>query len=309
MGYNLLISRIFKVEKNEVTGAIGIKFSEVEMEKLIDSLNAIIDKTFSIGIRIILISIAMFFIIKIGNKLINKFVDNQVKSKLTFSLDPQKAVTIGEVLKSVLKYVVYIVGAVLMFYDIFDKIPVALASAGGFAIGLGAQSLVKDVINGFFILFEDQYGVGDHITLAQYSGIVESMGIRTTMLRDFSGDLHLIPNGAVLEVTNHSRGDIRFIVDVEIAYEENVDEAIRVINKTNEEFEKTHKDELRSKIETLGVISLNASGITIRVVGRAKPLSQWEMERELRKEIKIALDKEGIEIPYPKTLILNKEKE
>ena len=266
-------------------------------------LDAIVQKIISI----IFISIIMYFSIRIGNKLIKKFVDRQVASKTSFSLEPQKALTIGEVLKSVLKYTVYIIGIGSMLYDILAKIPVALASAGGFAIGLGAQSLVKDLINGFFVLFEDQYGVGDHVTIGQFSGIVESIGIRTTVLRDFTGDLHLIPNGSVLEVTNHSRGDIRFIVDVQIAYEENIDGAIEVIKKTSALFEEKHKEKLRSEIDVLGVLSLNASGVTIRVVGRAEPLSQWEMERELRKDIKIALDEAGIEIPYPKTAIINKE--
>ena len=266
-------------------------------------LDAIVQKIISI----IFISIIMYFSIRIGNKLIKKFVDRQVASKTSFSLEPQKALTIGEVLKSVLKYTVYIIGIGSMLYDILAKIPVALASAGGFAIGLGAQSLVKDLINGFFVLFEDQYGVGDHVTIGQFSGIVESIGIRTTVLRDFTGDLHLIPNGSVLEVTNHSRGDIRFIVDVQIAYEENIDGAIEVIKKTSALFEEKHKEKLRSEIDVLGVLSLNASGVTIRVVGRSEPLSQWEMERELRKDIKIALDEAGIEIPYPKTTIINKE--
>lgn len=269
-------------------------------------LNGWLETSFNMILRIVIILVAINLIIKIGNKIINKFVDKQVKSKLSFSLDPQKAITIGEVLKSVLKYTVYLVGVALMFYDVFAKIPVALASAGGFAIGLGAQSLVKDLINGFFLLFEDQYGVGDHVTISNFSGIVESMGIRTTVLRDFTGDLHLIPNGSILEVTNHSRGDIRFIVDVDIAYEENIDQATNLIKSVNEAFEKKHKDKLRGHIEVLGVISLNPSGITIRVVGRAKPLSQWEMERELRKEIKEALTRAGIEIPYPKTYIVNK---
>ena len=248
----------------------------------------------------------MYFSIKIGNKIIQKFVDKQVASKMSFSLEPQKAITIGEVLKSILKYTVYIVGIGSMLYDVLAKIPVAVVSAGGFAIGLGAQSLVKDLINGFFILFEDQYGVGDHVTIEEFTGIVESIGIRTTVLRDFTGDLHLIPNGAILEVTNHSRGDIRFIVDVEIAYEENIDEAISVIKKVNSVFEEKHKEKLRGEIEVLGVFSLNASGVTIRVIGRAVPLSQWEMERELRKDIKEALDKAGIEIPYPVTKVINK---
>ena len=266
-------------------------------------LDYIIEKIISV----IFISIIMYFTINIGNKIIKKFVDRQVASKTSFSLEPQKALTIGEVLKSVLKYTVYIIGIGSMLYDILAKIPVALASAGGFAIGLGAQSLVKDLINGFFVLFEDQYGVGDHVTIGQFSGIVESIGIRTTVLRDFTGDLHLIPNGSVLEVTNHSRGDIRFIVDVQIAYEENIDAAIEVIKKTSTLFEEKHQDKLRSEIDVLGVLSLNASGVTIRVVGRSEPLSQWEMERELRKDIKIALDEAGIEIPYPKTAIINKE--
>lgn len=266
-----------------------------------------LDAIFEKVISIIFISIIMYFSIRIGNKIINKFVDRQVASKTSFSLEPQKALTIGEVLKSVLKYTVYIIGIGSMLYDILAKIPVALVSAGGFAIGLGAQSLVKDLINGFFVLFEDQYGVGDHVTIGQFEGIVESIGIRTTVLRDFTGDLHLIPNGSVLEVTNHSRGDIRFIVDVEIAYEENVDKAIEVIKRTSDLFKEKHKDKLRGKVDVLGVLSLNASGVTIRVVGRSEPLSQWEMERELRKDIKIALDEAGIEIPYPKTTIINKE--
>lgn len=265
-----------------------------------------LDAIFEKVISIIFISVIMYFSIKIGNKIINKFVDRQVASKASFSLEPQKALTIGEVLKSVLKYTVYIIGIGSMLYDILAKIPVALVSAGGFAIGLGAQSLVKDLINGFFVLFEDQYGVGDHVTIGQFEGIVESIGIRTTVLRDFTGDLHLIPNGSVLEVTNHSRGDIRFIVDVEIAYEENVDKAIEVIKRTSDLFKEKHKDKLRGKVDVLGVLSLNASGVTIRVVGRSEPLSQWEMERELRKDIKIALDEAGIEIPYPKTTIINK---
>ena len=191
-----------------------------------------------------------------------------------------------------------------MLSDVIKQIPVAVASAGGFAIGFGAQSLVKDLINGFFILFEDQYGVGDHITIGEYTGIVESIGIRTTIIRDFTGDLHLLPNGSVLEVTNHSRGDIRFIVDVEIAYEENINETIELIKRVSTEFESKHADKLRGEINVLGVLSLNASGVTIRTIGRAVPLSQWEMERELRKDIKVALDEAGIEIPYPKTTIV-----
>ena len=291
--YALTNSWIFKLNKDGDSGKWQVLFNY-------DSIDGIIKKVLSI----IIISIIMYLVIKVGNSLIKRFVERQVKSKKSFSLDPQKAITIGEVLKSVLKYIVYFVGIGTMLSDIFKQIPVAVASAGGFAIGFGAQSLVKDLINGFFLLFEDQYGVGDHITIGQYTGIVESIGIRTTVIRDFTGDLHLIPNGSVLEVTNHSRGDIRFIVDIEIAYEENIDETISLIKQVSSQFQKKHAEKLRGDIDVLGVLSLNASGVTIRTVGRAVPLSQWEMERELRKDIKMALDDAGIEIPYPKTAIV-----
>lgn len=270
-----------------------------------DKINDMVMMAISKIGKIIIILVLMFIIIKVGNKLIQKFVDNQQKSKLSFSMDPQKAKTIGAVLKSVLKYSVYFIGIAFMLSDMFKGISVALAGVGGFAIGFGAQSLVKDIINGFFILFEDQYGVEDHITIGQYSGVVESIGIRTTVLKDFNGDLHLIPNGSIIEVTNHSRGDMRFIVDVEIAYEEDIDNTINLINEMSIKFKEKHKEDLRGEIEILGVNSLNASGVTIRVIGRSRPMQQWVMERELRREIKGVLDDNEIEIPYPKTKIVN----
>ena len=258
------------------------------------------------GIRIVVIIILMYITIKIGNRLINKFVKKQIESNARFSMDNQKAKTIGEVLKSVLKYMTYFIGAALILSDAFNGISVAMASVGGFALGFGAQSLVKDIINGFFILFEDQYGVGDHVTIGTFSGIVETIGIRTTVIRDFSGDVHLIPNGTINQVTNHSRGNIRFIVDVDISYEEDIDNAIKVISNVCNKY-KSENEDIVEPIEVLGVNSLNASSVTIRIIGKTKPLKQWEAERELRKRVKKVLDEEGIEIPYPKTQLVNKE--
>lgn len=252
------------------------------------------------GIRIVSILFLMYFTIKIGNRLINKFVQRQIRSKASFSMNEQKALTIGEVLKSILKYMTYFIGAALILSDFFKGVSVAVASVGGFALGFGAQSLVKDIINGFFILFEDQYGVGDHVTIGKFNGIIETIGIRTTVIRDFTGDIHLIPNGSIVEVTNHSRGNIRFLVDVDIAYESDIDSAIKIIENTCKKFTENNED-IMEPIEVWGVNSLNASSVTIRVAGKSKPLMQWKMERELRKAIKIDIDEAGIEIPYPKT--------
>lgn len=292
-----MFSALFKVSLGDGSLDIG-KGISIDMSDIENIVNK--------GIRIVIIILLMYITIKIGNRLINKFVKKQIESNTRFSMDNQKAKTIGEVLKSVLKYMTYFIGAALILSDAFNGISVAMASVGGFALGFGAQSLVKDIINGFFILFEDQYGVGDHVTIGTFSGIVETIGIRTTVIRDFSGDVHLIPNGTINQVTNHSRGNIRFIVDVDISYEEDIDNAINVISNVCNKY-KNENENIVEPIEVLGVNSLNASSVTIRIIGKTKPLKQWEAERELRKRVKKVLDEEGIEIPYPKTQLVNKE--
>ncbi|OSA90974.1 UNVERIFIED_ORG: mechanosensitive ion channel protein [Clostridium botulinum] len=276
---------------------------EIKLGKISIGLNNI-EYLVNKSLRILSVFILMYISIKIGNYLIKKFVERQIKSNTMLSLDSQRAKTLGEVMKSVLKYSVYFIGVASIISTLFNGLSFTFASMGGLAVGFGAQSLIKDLINGFFILFEDQFGVGDHITVGTFSGLVESIGIRTTIIKDFTGDIHSIPNGSIIEVTNHSRGNIRFIVDVDIAYEENIDNAISIIKEVCLDFEQDNED-IREPMEVLGVNALNASSVTIRVIGKSKPLKQWEMERELRKLIKLRLDKEGIEIPYPKTQLVS----
>ena len=257
------------------------------------------------GLKVISIIVIMYLSINIGKYLIKKVVDKQVKSNAALSLDPQRAKTLGGVMRSILKYSVYFLGITTILSVLFGGISFTFASIGGVALGLGAQSLIKDFINGFFILFEDQFGVGDYITIGNFSGIVQTIGIRTTIIKDINGDIHSIPNGIISEVTNHSRGNTRFIVDVDIAYEEDIDNAINAIKECCDKFQKENEEFINEPLEVLGVSALAASSVTIRTIGRTKPLTQWKMENELRKAIKITLDKEGIEIPYPKTQLIN----
>ncbi|WP_294405000.1 mechanosensitive ion channel family protein [uncultured Clostridium sp.] len=257
------------------------------------------------GLKIISIIIIMYLSIKIGKYLIKKVVDRQIKSNAALSLDPQRAKTLGGVMRSILKYSVYFLGITTILSVLFGGISFTFASIGGVALGLGAQSLIKDFINGFFILFEDQFGVGDYVTIGEFSGIVQTIGIRTTVIKDFNGDIHSIPNGMIAEVTNHSRGSTRFTVDVDIAYEEDIDNAISAIKECCDKFQKENEEFINEPLEVLGVSALAASSVTIRTIGRTKPLTQWKMENELRKAIKITLDKEKIEIPYPKTQLIN----
>ena len=257
------------------------------------------------GLKVISIIVIMYLSINIGKYLIKKVVDKQVKSNAALSLDPQRAKTLGGVMRSILKYSVYFLGITTILSVLFGGISFTFASIGGVALGFGAQSLIKDFINGFFILFEDQFGIGDYVTIGNFSGIIPTIGIRTTVIKDFNGDIHSIPNGTISEVTNHSRGNTRFIVDVDIAYEEDIDNAINAIKECCDKFQKEHEEFINEPMEVLGVSALAASSVTIRTIGRTKPLTQWKMENELRKAIKITLDKKGIEIPYPKTQLIN----
>ena len=264
-------------------------FISIKLEDIIAARNK--------AIEITLVIILMYFSIKIGKHLIKKFVKKQVESNAVFSLDSQRAKTLGEVLKSVLKYSVYFMGITTIVSILFRGISITFASIGGIAVGLGAQSIIKDLINGFFILFENQYGVGDHVTLGGFTGIVKSIGIRTTVISDFNGAVHSVPNGTISGVTNHSRNNIKFAVDVHIPYEENVDNVIDIIENTLEGFRKENEEYIDEDLEVAGIVELGGANVTIRVIGKAKPLTQGKMENSLRKAIKLALDENKIRIP------------
>jgi small-conductance mechanosensitive channel len=271
----------------------------IEVQKYIDEFISLkwIPIIIAIVIKIIAVGILMYFSIRVGKRLIKKFVERQVESNAMLSLDTQRAKTLGEVLKSVLKYSVYFMGTAIIISILFNGISFTFASIGGIAVGLGAQSLIKDLINGFFILFENQYGVGDHVTLGNFSGIVKSIGIRTTVIKDFNGDVHSIPNGSITGVTNHSRNDIKFIVDVSISYDEDIKRVMEIIKATCDEFQNENKQYIGEPLEISGISALGLSSVTIRVNGKAKPLMQWKMENQLRMAIKLTLDKNKIETP------------
>ncbi|URZ14133.1 mechanosensitive ion channel family protein [Clostridium felsineum] len=276
----------------------------------IQSLKFNVYDGFGIILRILIVIVLMYIIVK----LVNKFIDKTLKKQedFRFSLDKKRSKTIGAILKSVVKYCVYFFGITiiltLMFGSkLFSTVSLTFASIGGVALGFGSQNLVKDVVNGFFILFEDQYSVGDYITIDKSSGIVESIELRVTKIRSFKGDLHIIPNGKISEVTNHSRGPISINVNVSIAYEENIDNATKVINDACEKFSKDNEDVVESP-KVVGITELASSGVNIRVSGKVKPMKQWSNENQLRKYVKEALDNAKIEIPYNKLQFVGGDK-
>lgn len=259
---------------------------------------------FGKAIKVIILLIVVKIVLKILNALIDRTIAKRVK---TMSIKEERKIkTLMAVFRNILKYILYFI-AIVIILDIFGvntSSILATAGIGGLAISFGAQSLVKDIITGFFILFEDQYSVGDYVIIGDYTGIVEEVGVRVTKLKDFSGELHIIPNGQITVVTNMGRGPMRSSVVVRIAYEEDIDKAIKVIEEVLDKIKKAN-DSIIEGPSVLGVTSLGDSGVDITIVAKTKPMEQWALERQIRKAVKEAFDEEGIEIPYSKIVVYN----
>jgi moderate conductance mechanosensitive channel len=252
---------------------------------------------------IVLIFFIISIMVKVANGIINRtFKDAESSSQL---INKKRAKTLGEVLKKIVKYVLVFIGVMMALetFDIDTKSIIATAGIGGLAIGFGAQSLVKDLITGFFIIMEDQYSVGDFVQIDSFEGYVEDLGLRVTKLRDFSGELHIIPNGNIDIVTNKTRGAMRAKVDISIAYEENVDKAIGVLEKVCREIRENNEDVLDGP-SVMGITGLGGSDVVLTIIAKTTPLEQWAVEREIRKKSKEALEREDIEIPYSKMVII-----
>jgi small conductance mechanosensitive channel len=180
----------------------------------------------------------------------------------------------------------------------------------GLAIGFGAQTLVKDFLTGFFILMENQYRVGDVVKIGDHSGLVEKIKLRTTVLRDLAGAVHIIPNGEVQSVNNMTYEWSRVVLDIGVAYKEDVDKVMAVLQDVGK---KMRQDEHFGQImledpQILGVDDFGDSQVTVKMLAKTCPLKQWEVARELRRRIKHAFDREAIEIPFPhRTLFMRKE--
>jgi small conductance mechanosensitive channel len=180
-----------------------------------------------------------------------------------------------------------------------------LASAGvvGLAVGFGAQSLVKDVISGFFILFEDQYGVGDVVDIDGKSGLVERMNLRITQLRNTAGELITIPNGSIKIVSNRSKEWARAVLEIGVAYDADVDHVLNVMVEEGRKLREERPNDVLELPEVAGIQAFEESSIRLRVIMKTAPLQQWGIASEWRRRLKVAFEREGIEIPFPQRVL------
>jgi small conductance mechanosensitive channel len=221
----------------------------------------------------------------------------------TMSEREKQAATLGRIITNIIRIIVWGIAAMMILDELGVQIGPILAGVGiaGLAVGFGAQSLVKDFLAGIFVLIENQYNVGDVIKAAGVSGLVEKISLRATTLRDLEGRVHIIPNGSIEVVTNMTKEWSRFLIDVGVAYKEDVDHVMDVLAEVGEEME---KDELfgaliLEPLQILGVDSFGDSSVNIRVMFTTEPLQQWKVGREFRRRIKNTFDEKGIEIPFP----------
>ena len=262
------------------------------------------------GIRILIIlvvGLVLWFALK---KLLLPMVRRTIarhREKESKEAIKKRTDTLVSVFMGVAKILIVLVVILMILSELGIAIAPVLAGFGiaGIAIGFGAQYLIRDLIAGIFILLENQYRVGDWASVAGVDGMVEEINLRKTVLRDFDGTVHHIPNGEIKVASNLTRKFGRVNLDVSVAYATDLDHAISVINRVGQELA---ADENWTKLvirapQALGVNKLGDSGIDIKIMGDVKPMQQWVVMRELRLRLKKAFDAEGIEIPWPHTKV------
>jgi small conductance mechanosensitive channel len=260
------------------------------------------------GVRIIAILATAILVTVVTRLLVRRFRRRlEGKPSLTQELNLQRATTLTHALSTGLVVVIWTISFLLILGTLDVNLAPFLASAGvaGVALGFGAQSLVKDTLSGFFILLENQFGVGDVLeiltTSSPISGKVEDLTLRVTTLRAFDGTLHVVPNGNIVVVSNKSKGWARAIVDVRVAYGEDVERVREVLEELFEEIRKDTvlKEWIMEGPSILGVESLADYALVVRVVADTRPSKRWDAERRLRERITRRLSERGIRVPFP----------
>src|SRR5690625_2925757 len=245
-------------------------------------------------LKLIVLIVLYMIALPIGKKVIERSI---VKLSIDKNTSPGRMKTLDKLLVNVYSYVLLFLFGLMFFAALGIEIGPLILGAGvlGLAVAFGAQGLVSDVVTGFFILVENQLEIDDYVTTAGYDGIVEEIGLRTTKIRSFDGTLNYVPNRYIESVANHSRGNMRALVDIVVNYQENVDHAIALLEQICNEMQTDNR--FKDGPHAIGVESFDTSTIVLRVVGQTENGKQWECERELRKKIIEAFEKDRINIP------------
>lgn len=265
------------------------------------------------GVHIIFVLVISWVAFMLAKVVSNRLVQFAVRQNDDIEFQ-KRTNTLGAIVRYVATFAIIAITVIMILKEFGIEIGPILAAAGivGLAVGFGAQSLVKDVISGFFILLEDQIRVGDVVNIAGKGGTVEKVNLRTTILRDLSGNVHYVPNGHIDVVTNMTKEYSRYVFDIRIAYRENVDEVIEIIKSIDEEMrnDPEFKEDIIEPVEILGLDQFADSSIIVKARTTTLPVKQWRVGREFNKRLKKKFDELGIEIPFPRvTIYMGQDKE
>ena len=261
---------------------------------------------FTQGLRVVLIGLLAYFTVRVAALGISHFEDI-VRSRAGDNADKIELVervhTISGLVTNAVNIIVWSAASLMMLQELGVNITPLLTGAGiaGLAVGFGAQNLVRDVISGFFFILEDQVHVGDVVEVNGTSGLVESVKLRTLVLRDLSGTVHVVPNGEITTLSNKTKEFSYAVLDIGVAYKEDTDHVSAVLHDVGTALasDSDFSDSILSTLEILGVSEFGDSAVVIKIRIKTRPLKQWMIGRELRRRIKKAFDTEGIEIPFP----------
>lgn len=263
----------------------------------------------------ILWSVIVVVFILVLAKLLLALISQLTKSameKEKYHRSPQQGKRIDTMMtlaRSAARYGIYFLAILLILrqFDLFDDMRglVVTAGIGSLAIGFGAQNLVKDVVTGFFMMFENQFSVGDYIKTDEAEGTVEATAVRVTYLRTFKGEQVIIPNGTISRVTNLSRGDNVAVITISTAYEADTRAIIALIGRAVEEYAAENADVIREPPFVQGITGFSSSTVDIGVICKVNTMKQWQVERGMRLAIKERFDREGIGFPYPHVVAMD----
>jgi small conductance mechanosensitive channel len=275
-------------------------------------LTAVKNWALTTGIKIILVVVITLILIKVI-KVASSRLSSMFLKKRTDEESEKRAKTLASVIQNFLIILTLVVAAITIIGQLGIEIAPLLATAGiaGVAIGFAGQSLIKDIINGFFLLLWDQIRVGDYVQLSDRRGLVEMINLKMTIIRDFNGNVHYIPNGGIDVVTNMTKDYSRYLFEIGVAYREDVDKVIDVIKEVDNELRKDpdFKEDILEPIEIFGLDEFADSALVIKARTKTKPLKQWRIKREFNKRLKKKFDQLDIEIPFPhRTLYIGQDK-
>ena len=260
--------------------------------------------TFASGLRVLLVAIVAYALVRIVGLIVRRFEHELNRGTGLDALEQAKrARTLGSVINKVATALIVGIAALMILRELHIDIAPVLTGAGivGLAVGFGAQTLVRDIISGFFLILEDQVRVGDVAAINGTGGLVEELNLRTIVLRDIEGTVHVFPNGSITTLANRSKDFSYYVIDLPVSYREDPDRIAALLRKTGEELQAdaVFGPFILAPLEVLGVDAFAEKWVVLKARVKTMPLKQWDVGRELRRRIKKGFDEAGIELTFP----------